>query len=419
MRIHRLAVIAVAAGLVSTGCADSPSDSLVTGVQNPLQASSAPCGASEGRCLIDKLFPDDLQKQVLTSWEIIEVLAADPETLEEARSDMFVLVQFTLDQWYAGVLGDKPSLTSDFVDALYLLVGFAPPGLTEMDLANPSRVQVIGPSGGTITTANQLAGTEFPPGAVQQQRTVVITPLPFPTVPGQGPLPTTLPQYPLFYDVTTYPPGPLNQDIVVGVCVVDPPDPFAPPPSALPRLRLGHESSPGVLTILPLAGAPFLSCSGSGSSLNQAYEDYGPVGWLAAAALKLVAPRRLIAEPGGLGGATSSLSPFGAVDPGSQVATITISPLTSGLGFSADPNCSSEQRQLVATALDDEGDVIPDVVFTWSSSSPGIASVDQNGVVTAVGPPPGTGPFSVTIGASVDEVEGIATVKVEFIQCGS
>jgi hypothetical protein len=108
---------------------------------------------------------------------------------------------------------------------------------------------------------------------------------------------------------------------VAGVCVVDPPDPFAPDPEVVDDLRLAHviegEQGPEV-EILPLADADFLDCTGAATETPPV--DVIGLDWWgrrARAAFEpvsefLVAP--LFASPGRLGGAITAFSRFGAVD---------------------------------------------------------------------------------------------------------
>jgi hypothetical protein len=85
----------------------------------------------------------------------------------------------------------------------------------------------------------------------------------------------------------------LSAEAITGLCVVDPPDPFAPDPEVAARLRLAHSNpaDPATIEFLPLADAPFLDCEGAGT------QGLG------------------LAGPGRLGGAITAFSPIAAVDP--------------------------------------------------------------------------------------------------------
>jgi uncharacterized protein YjdB len=65
-----------------------------------------------------------------------------------------------------------------------------------------------------------------------------------------------------------------------------------------------------------------------------------------------------------------------------------------------------ETTQLSGTVFGSDGDVMPDVEVTWSSSNPAVASVSAVGAVT------GLAPGSVTIVAATADVEGTASLTV-------
>jgi len=137
------------------------------------------------------------------------------------------------------------------------------------------------------------------------------------------PLNTYLDQYPLFFHFKTIPETPFLEDVILGLCVVDPPDPFAPDPDIVDQLRLAHNFGGGI-QILPLANAPFLDCTGAETFPSEIGMPswIGPVARLffpSQAYLKPAArifdPADAYADPGNLGAAASSFSPFAAVDP--------------------------------------------------------------------------------------------------------
>jgi uncharacterized protein YjdB len=72
--------------------------------------------------------------------------------------------------------------------------------------------------------------------------------------------------------------------------------------------------------------------------------------------------------------------------------------------------------QLHATALDVRGTAIPEAVFTWTSSAPGVATVDAHGLVTAAGNGSATiaataGGFSATLAVQVAQQVASVTVS--------
>lgn len=73
------------------------------------------------------------------------------------------------------------------------------------------------------------------------------------------------------------------------------------------------------------------------------------------------------------------------------VKTITLSPTTASI-------LVNQSQQFTATARDAFGNVVPNVTFTWVSSSPGVASIDATGFATA-GQSAGTTMIAAIVGA--------------------
>jgi hypothetical protein len=188
----------------------------------------------------------------------------------------------------------------------------------------------IGPSGGAVVTPSGAAGVQIPAGAVSQPVVVTVTSIATPTSVGSGPLPTTLKQYPPFYEFQTSPANAQFGDSVrVGVCqVTDPSSQYYAPESDHPKLRLAHTVGAGVEVLKPVAVNDFLRCTGitakrSGGLLSRFAAALG------------VSPA--YAAHGGLGGKVKSFSPFGAVlDACVDTATATIGGTLSGAIESTD-----------------------------------------------------------------------------------
>lgn len=89
-----------------------------------------------------------------------------------------------------------------------------------------------------------------------------------------------------------------------------------------------------------------------------------------------------------------------------KVATITVTPATITLR-------KNNIQQFTAVAKNSLGTVIPNIAFTWASSNSSIASVDNNGKVTAltVG--------NVTLSASADGQNGSSAITVTEVPIGS
>jgi hypothetical protein len=85
------------------------------------------------------------------------------------------------------------------------------------------------------------------------------------------------------------------------------------------------------------------------------------------------------------------------------VATVSVSPATATLAS------VGETVQLTATALDRRDNPIAGATFTWTTADAGVASVDTDGLVTAVG----NGTVAIT--ATADDVSGDASVTVDQV----
>jgi len=79
---------------------------------------------------------------------------------------------------------------------------------------------------------------------------------------------------------------------------------------------------------------------------------------------------------------------------------------------------TGRSRQLVATALDQEGNILPDVAVTWHSPNPQVASVDRDGLVRAWRP--GTVKLEAAAGSVTKKIEAVVlpmeVVRVDLPQ---
>lgn len=301
-RIGSLLAIGVLALAVALGaCSDDSGPTPPEGAEIPAAIQA----------LIDELFPAGNLRDSATS-QVAEVLErADAGQTAEAQSRFFDFVAFGADQASAGELLDPngagaPTIEdalADLSDAVADEAGITVPPIPSEAFAQDGAVAVLDASGGTVVTGTGTGGIMLPAGALPGETLITIVRIPETGDPmdHDGPLPTSLPQYPRFYDISTFPPvSNLLQPGVVGLCVVDPPDPFAPTPEVAARLRIAHPTPglPQSIRILPLAVAAFLDCDGGNASLA-------------------------LASPGAIGGRISSFSPFAAVDPGNSPPEIT------------------------------------------------------------------------------------------------
>ena len=335
-------------------------------------------------------------------------------TAANARSRALTLVDFTMTSFREGrLVGGSSESTgnavSKLVDAVYQLVGMDPPRIPAGALSSDGEARIVGPSGGEVVTPSGAAGVVIPPGALNESVLIAVTRLPNTPAPGTGPLPTTLKQYPPYYDFAAYPNVPQFGDSMrVGVCqVTDPSSPFYPP-EPHSRLRLAHSVGASVEVLEPVNVNDFLRCPGTSPGL---FGSVAPANTLlrrfassAQRIVDLLRPAQLYAAHGGLGGKVRSFSPFGAVDILSgPVATVTVSP-------SAPTVVAGQVIQLTATTMDGGGTVVSGRTISWTSSNPLVASVSPSGAVATVTGLVAGGP--VTITAISEGRMGTASVTV-------
>ncbi len=245
---------------------------------------------------IEALFPEGATRDMA----IDRVEAILDQSSESLLLDFIV---FATDELEAGRLldpsgGDPPTTEgalADLFEAVADEAGLEAPPISEAALGEGA-VVFVDEDGMTVVTESGFGGVDFPAGALAQRTLVILERIPETGEPADrdGPLPTELDQYPIFYQVTTFPEvGQLSAEAITGLCVVDPPDPFAPDPDVAARLRLAHPDpdDPSTIEFLPLADAPFVDCTGA------ATQGLG------------------LSGPGRLGGAISAFSPIAAVDP--------------------------------------------------------------------------------------------------------
>lgn len=303
--------------------------------------------------LIDDLFKGGLKNAAYTQCGNTKRQLDRGETAD-AIGKALDLIGFILDHYAGGRLqdpnGSAPPTTeeavAELINLLLALVGLDP--IFPADgLGDPDFAAEICEAGEEceVVTDTKFAGLR---ATFAQTVLVVISRLPDDPGPFEE---FGFDDFPLFYDISAT--GGANggggsfglalaQDVpitdgVAGVCVVDPPDPFAPDPEIAGDLRLAHvievEGEPEV-EILPLADADFLDCTGAATepvieiTLLERWQRRATTA-LEPVSDFLVAP--LFANPARLGGAIAALSPFGAVDPGSVDGEPETTPTTTTL----------------------------------------------------------------------------------------
>lgn len=333
MRRFALSLSSVALMAVLSACQGADGSSL----SGPASAEvSTSAEAEEIRELIRALFPEPgLENAALKQFGNVERQLGRGET-GDAIGKTFDLILFALGHYENDRLEDPagpPTTEQTFVELLNALLAYV--GLTpvfpEEGFGSEDFAVEICEAGEScmVVTGTKYAGLR----ATFLQRTLVtISRLPDDPGPFE---PFGFDDFPLFYDIRATSSAEILGDVglamasdapvapgaVAGVCVVDPPDPFAPPEEVVPDLRLAHvvEGAEGPeVEILPLADADFLDCSGAATGAPPV--EITSLGWWGEQARVafepvsefLVAP--LWASPRRLGGTISAFSPFGAVD---------------------------------------------------------------------------------------------------------
>jgi alpha-tubulin suppressor-like RCC1 family protein len=301
--------------------------------------------------LINALYTPTEQGAVVQQFARIKAQLASRRT-DDAEASIVTFVQTLLADEAAGDLEDpngaQPPSTKDALASLVNAVaqfGGLPAPIPPA-LGNDQAVAVVGPAGGTVVTETGFGGVQFPAGALPENVIVVVSRLPNPATPTDGPLPTTSDQYPLFYDFSTTPPvAQFAQPVLVGICQLEVGAPFGPPTQIVAsRLQIAHPNpaNPATVELLAREVAPFVDCAAV--QLAQARQRrqgegllvraLGTIRDFGAQATAVFRPTPAYAVHGGLGGKTTSFSPFGAVDPG------VITPLFGQLALGYDHGCA-------------------------------------------------------------------------------
>jgi hypothetical protein len=204
---------------------------------------------------------------------------------------------------------------------LSMFPGCGSSGSTTPETATPnpdSASTVVGSGGGVIVVPTGSAGVQIPAGVLTQSTTVTISRLTASTTPGVGPLPTSLKQYPPYYEISTDPANAQLGDFVrVGVCQVsDPSSPLYPPQATHDRLRLAHRVGSGIEILDRVDVSDFLTCSSVTANASANETGFGFTRSLVGKFLAKLSPKAAYAAHGGLGGKVKSFSPFAGVDPG-------------------------------------------------------------------------------------------------------
>lgn len=344
-------------GLVLVAALAACSDSSPTATRTPpgldhVRALITPSGTLDQNIqTIIGFWPNGPEHDLLNQWNDLKKKFAkgqtDPKALADAKKKLADLAKHILkltpkmDGPPTGESPDAAAARLILYMSLYIYGGpdTQPP---PFDPGADDAVGFLDPNHDlTIVTPSDRAGAHFDKGSVDGDRIIIITVNPNRYGPCDGPLLTQLCQWPLFYDIQSFPDGPLLKMAKGAICHVNAGD-GAPPEGIHNRFRLAHTKpdnpanyTPGGtirydggelenIEILPLISQTFVHC------LDVEYDflpselvDAGFMrrGAHAARALalrvqRLLSPRSAYAIDQGGGGGFEAFSPFNDVDPG-------------------------------------------------------------------------------------------------------
>ena len=287
------------------------------------QSSSPACQVATHSQIVDLFGPGDIGKATVGFVRIENDLRQHRNS--DAINDMYAEWKFTLDNYYADDLrGGMSTLTQTktlaFGSALYCLVGLDGSALTldSTPLGPDNVVAVVMPSSNdqTIVTGSKHAGLLVPGGTLSQPVTISISILPATYTFPAGPLNTKLDQYGPFFEFKVIPQQTFATPVVAAACLQTPTG--DQPPSSV---DLAHNVGTGI-QILPRVAVPFLVCGATALAPQPSVFDLARNGEYGRAAKRLGSDALGLFSPtpayalvsSGVGGKTTSFSPFGGVD---------------------------------------------------------------------------------------------------------
>jgi len=310
-----------------------------------------------------------------------------------AMAAMFQEWDYTLRTYQAGLLiggtsAATQSATLAFGRSLYCLVGLDGSALgSGANVLDPDNVvQVVFPSANdqTVVTGSKHAGVLIPGGTLQQPVTISVS-----LITGQftfpaGPLNTKLDQYGPFFEFQVAPQQQFRTPVVAAACIQTSSG-DAPPPS----VDIAHNVGQGI-EILPTAPVGFLACGAEGLAPRaSAFElfrqgDYARAAKrLGSAALHLFTPTSAFAVASGIGGKTTSFSPFGGVDT-AVVARLATNFPSQPQAAPAGSNVSAPPTVLVETANGHTPLGGASVTFTITDGGGSVGPASSTSAVTSV-----------------------------------
>ncbi len=348
---------------------------------------------------INALFPPGMRGDVSSQLAAIRNDVKKGNTTQ-AQTEMFQLWQEVLNAYYAGSLNgnkspDTQSMTLNFGAQVYCLVGLDGSSfLIGNPLDGPNKLQVVFPSGSDqdVVSGNGGGGTRITGGALSGPTTVSLVLVKGTFDPFKGPLNTKLDQYGPFFEIHIVPAQSLNTTITIAQCLI------APSGDVPASVHLAHNVGSGI-EILP-AVQSFLDCSNftgyNGPSASEYFASGEPMNALKAlgrAAVRAVSPRVAYAGGVGVGGKTSSFSPYGGVDTATVIEAASSTTLTGPAAAPVAPAPSVRVRTTGAhTPLDGAH-----VHFAITAGSGGVTGADQ---VTGNDGTATVGSWAINVGAN-------------------
>jgi hypothetical protein len=339
----RSTVALVAAAVLLMGCSDEPTRPTLTRVDAQRLAATLP---DDVPALMELLFPGGNATAAQSRWNgVLRMLAQGNTT--QARKLMFGIADFTLTKQRQGQLSDPDgagdaTVQTGVTKLLSLMFNTTFPDEADLPPATTGDAVVVLVDGRaqTAVTPAKKAGIELEGGSTDTPFFLVIEENPASEsylAQCSGPLPTSLCQFPLFYNFHPYPATRLKKNAIFGVCTLgnhgETKHPRGPQDEAQhDRLRLAHPAHPehnqhpvvdGV-AILPMVGISFLDCEDTTFPLPPVIGSTHPVvrgvqyaaSFVGGAVVRLLTPKSLYAIDRGGGGYDDFFSPFNVVDPG-------------------------------------------------------------------------------------------------------
>jgi len=317
----RLSTLALLSSLIAVLASCNSGDAT-----QPAQQSGIAFDRQPGSCQeitqqqINALFPPTLRGSVSSQLAQIRNDVRQGNTTR-AQTEMFQLWQQILNWYYAGSLvGAKSAATQSMVlnmaAQLYCLVGLDGSFfLTGNPLAADNKLQVVFPSSSTqdVVAGNGKGGTRIGGNTLTAPGTVTVVLITDSFDPFKGPLHTKLDQYGPYFEIQILPAQPLNQPVLIAQCIAG--WSGGNPPATV---HLAHNVGTGIEILAKESS--FIDCGATASNGPTASEYFASgetmngLRALGRAAVASVTPSLAYAGSVGVGGKTTSFSPYGGVD---------------------------------------------------------------------------------------------------------